>query len=357
MTLRHLDFPSGQPGLYGTNLAYMDDGIYGQIDHVVLGDDPDPSITGNVPKVGATANGDGMIRFILPSSQYTVGMGCRIYLSNIPTGAGDVPYIHQYRDPGNSVLVTVAVNPTGGLTVYRGENFGTVLGSTSGPVLVANSWQHVESKVFASDTVGTVEIRVEGVVVLSLTVQNTSSSGFPIAQVANSNEGGSTGIVCSYYVKDLAIWDSAGSVNNDFLGSIQVHELTTNSDTSFNWAASTGTTGYNLLDEAPPNDDTDYIYAVDPAPAASTFGLTNLPADVTSVKGIYTVVRSRKTDGGDGNLQVGLISNGDTGLGLDRPITTAYTYWADMFELDPDTSTSWSPSAVDAVTLQLNRTV
>lgn len=355
MSLRHLDFPSGQPGLYGTTASFLDDGMYAQIDFIDLVDDPDPSTTGNVAQLSGAASTDANLRFVLPASHATVGMGGRVWLSRIPTGAGDIPCIHQYRDGSNAPTISIAVTPTGAITAYRGNSGGTVLGTTAGPVLVADSWQHVESKVFHSATVGTVEVRVEGVPVLTLTNQNTTAG--PCAQVSYNNEGGGSGVVTAYYLKDIAIWDGAGSVNSNFIGTIQVYELLTTSDDTFPWAASTGTTGFDLIDEAPPNDDTDYIYAIDPPPAASKFNLGNLPADVTSVKGLYVVVRSRKSDGGDGNLQVGIISGASTGLGTDRPITTTYTYWTDMFELDPNTSSSWTPVAVDAAKLQLNRTV
>lgn len=362
MTLRHLDFPSGQPGIYGTSTSFMDDGLYAVVTSIALVDDPSPSITGNVPLITGAANTDGQLRFVLPATHATAGIASRVYLANIPTGNGDNPVIHQFRDGSNAVLVSIVVTATGAIAAYRGgdntnweSGSATLLGTSSSPNLVANSWQHVETKCLFSATVGTVEVRVEGVAVLTLTNQNTGAG--PCAQVACVNAYSGSGVGTSYYFKDLVVWDGAGSVNNNFLGSVQVRELTTSSDVSLNWTTSAGATGWDLIDEAPPNDDTDYIYAPDPPPAAAKFGLTNLPADVTSVKGLYTVVRSSKTDGGDGSMQVGVISGASTGLGTDRAITTTYTYWTDMFELDPATSSSWTPSAVDGAQLQLNRTV
>jgi hypothetical protein len=96
---------------------------------------------------------------------------------------------------------------------------------------------------------------------------------------------------------------------------------------------------------------------VTPAPAASKFGLSDLPTNVTSVKGLYAVNRSRKTDSGDGQLQVGMVSGVSTVLGNDRTITTSYTYWTDVFEEDPATSAPWTRTGVNAAQLQVNRTV
>lgn len=358
MALRHLDFPSGQPGLYD-NISYMDDGLYAFVGNgAAINDDPDPGITGNVLLCSAGgANETNVMRFVLPSAQATVGFGCRLYMGQLPQASDITPGL-EFRDGNNAQLVSLCVSPTGIIQIRRNGLEGTIIASSSGPVLVANAWQHIEMKTLISDTVGTVEVRVEGIVVINATGLDTSGSGLTTAGIfaaTDNRQNTSAGI--AWWIKDLAIWDSTGSFNNDFLGSITVYELLTSSDVAFPWSASTGTTGFNLIDETPPNDDTDYIYASDPPPAASKFGLTNLPADVTSVKGLYAVVRSKKTDGGDGFLQVGMISGVSTGLGTDRPITTAYTYWTDVFEVDPATSTSWTPIAVDAAQLQLNRTL
>jgi hypothetical protein len=136
-----------------------------------------------------------------------------------------------------------------------------------------------------------------------------------------------------------------------------VIDLVPNGDVSFNWTPSSGTTGYNLIDNIPPQDEVEYIAAPFPAPAASLFEITNLPPIATSVKAMIVVNRVRKIDGGDGSVQAGLKSGGTTGLGLNRPITTAYTYYEDVFETDPATGNAWTILAANAAQLYFNRTV
>lgn len=104
-------------------------------------------------------------------------------------------------------------------------------------------------------------------------------------------------------------------------------------------------------------NDMSFISADNAPPSPYVSELSNLPADVTSVKALMTRVRAAKTDGGDGSLQVSVVSNGDIGSGANRPITTSQTYWSDVFQTDPDTSAPWLPSAVDLAQLQLDRTV
>lgn len=103
--------------------------------------------------------------------------------------------------------------------------------------------------------------------------------------------------------------------------------------------------------------DLSYMSADDTPPAAMEFGFTDLPPDVTSVRGLVVVGRMKKIDGGDGNVQMSLISNGSAFDGADRPLTTTDTYWYDISQLDPDTGLPWSPLAVNNMTGRINRTV
>ena len=347
MALRHLDFPSGQVGLYGNSDALLTSGMYAEASFQVdLTDDPDPNITGNVILI-YRGSPPATLRKVLPSVQTEVGIGRRVWLPELPAIDGKIICLMDWRDGANAVLGGVYVNTTGRIVIDGG---GADVVSTA-PALVANAWQHVEAVMDTAS--GSLSVRVEGVDVVSYTGRVL---GGPIAQVAARTlfDVSEDGV---QYLKDFVIWDGSGSYNNDWMGSIQVRELIPNADNSFNWLASTGTTGFDLIDDAPPNDDVDYISAINPPPAASSFDLSNLPVDVTSVRGLYAIVRSRKTDGGDGNLQVGLISGASTVLGADRPITTSYTYWTDVFEVDPNTAAPWSPSAVNSVKLRLNRTL
>ena len=361
MSLLHLDFPSGQTGLYGTTTSYMLDGRYASMStNTSLQDDPEAAITGNVLRLGGTGNQAIApdVRWVLPAETDVVGFGARFYLAALPTATDRLPQIFQWRNLDNETLLYLRINTTGSLSVVNSA--GTVLATSASPVIVASAWQHIEAKALLSATVGTFEVRVEGVAVadLTLTGVNTVGSATPItcAQMAFYSPTNASFAPTNYFVKDFVVWDDAGTLNNDFMGSISIYELIPDGDTSLTWALSSGSTGYSLIDEAPPVDS-DYIYAVDPAPAADKMSLTNLPPDVTSVRGLITIVRSLKTDGGDGNLQVGMVSGVSTGLGSDRPITTAATYWQDVFEVDPATSAAWTPVAVDAVQIQFDRTV
>jgi hypothetical protein len=236
------------------------------------------------------------------------------------------------------------------MNLVSGEPNGSIIATTTSPVITANGWYHLEA-ILDVDT-DTFELRVEGIPVLtanSLAIVNT------IAQVAIGTRTTGTGAGRSYYVKDFVVYDGAGSYNNDFIGSVIVYNLTPTSDVQLNWTPSVGSNGYSILDNIPPVDTT-FITAPNPPPAPYICTLSDLPPDVTSVKALMTFVRAAKTDGGDASLQVSLISDSSTGNGADRPITVAQTYWRDVQEIDPATSSPWLPSAVNAVEMELDRT-
>ena len=334
---------------YGTNTALMLDGLYALTFNVGL--QPDPAGSGvNVLKATTSALTGYLTRRVFPALRTTAGAGFRIWLDGLPPSTSHIPTF-AFLDGSNGQQVAFTVDVIGRIVAHTGGGGGAQIGITAGPVVTANAWHHIEIKAVASLTVGSVEVRVNGVPVLTVAGANTGAGYFQFAL-----ENPASAINYSYYLKDLVVWDGTGTYNNNFLGSVNVIDLLPDSDVSFNWGASSGTTGYNLINDIPPVD-TSYISAAFPVPAASVFGLQNLPADVTSVKGMIPIIRAEKIDGGDGSLQMAMKSGASTGLGSDRPMTVAYTYWQDIFEVDPATALPWTPGAANAAQLQINRTV
>jgi hypothetical protein len=336
---------------YGSVTAYMLNGLYAETTNAVLALDPDPLAPVDYVLNQQGGGGGGYTRKVLSAAQTTVGMGVRVWPAALPS-AGEVP-IFSFNDSANGTNVLITYTTTGQLKAYRGESV-TLLGSSTGPVIVANAYTHIEAKVFFSETVGTVEVRVNGVAKITLTNQDTVQNAIVSCSQVSLRNGP---LQPSLYYKDFFVWDGSGTRNTNFLGMVSVYAITEASDVSLNWATSSGATGYNLINEAPPVD-TGYISAgTGPIPAASVMSLTDLPVDVTSVKALMTIARARKTDGGDGSLQVALKSGASTDLGADNPLTTAFTYYYDFSEEDPATAAPWLRTAVNAANIQFNRTL
>jgi hypothetical protein len=263
-----------------------------------------------------------------------------------------------FRTAANNAIAACYLTPSGQIRVTSAnggpfEGVGTLFGETATPVVVANAWNHIEVKLFRSSTLGEINIRVNGIPVLTLDNLNLGALNTGIFFLGLSSfVAGINGSTAHY--KDVVFWDSNGSQNNDFIGSVIVRRLNPESDVSLGgWVPSTGSTGFNMINSF--NDST-FIQADDSPPALASFELENLPPDIVSVRALIPVTRSRKIDGGDGNLQTGLTGT-LTDLGADRPLTTGFTYNWDVSELSPDTASPWTPLEVDAVKLDIDRTV
>lgn len=357
--------------LYGSNAnkALMLNGIYADITGCDLIADPDGLSPGFVLRPGWNGlnnNNDNWRYAFQSGSQEIAGVALRLWQTALPGGSGRCRFI-DIRNAGNATMAAISVDPTGTLTVITFDTSGDQLNAytTDVPVITATGWYHIEFK-YVHDTanVCSFEIRVEGQTVL--TEDDVPDGGFTTAGVPNGAAQAAahwsqiTGPTV-YYIKDLVIWDGAGAQDNDFFGSVLVAELDPTADVQLNWTPVGGAAGWSILDNIPPNDAI-YLSAPYAAGAPPNFPnpyiatMSDLPVDATSVKGIITYVRAAKSDGGDGSLQVSLISGVDVADGADRPITVAQTYWRDVFELDPATDAPWTPGAVNAAQLQLNRT-
>lgn len=348
MALEHMDNFS----IYGST-GVMTNGVYAEVSgQSALVADPDGISTGQVYRQLSSAAAEAILRYVWSASKATVGQAIRVWMNNLPTFDQDRPRIVSFRDGANVEIAYVIIETTGRLTFTDGVTTIT----TTNPVIAANGWYHIEVK-YSRAGVGSIEIRVEGIAVMLSNNLGYTNAG-NVFQTAIHYVGNNFGGTIAYW-KDLVFWDTAGTYNNDFLGSVLVYNLAPTADASLNWTPSTGAVGWSILDNVPAVD-TEYISAPNPPPLPYVADISNLPVDVTSVKAIMTMVRAAKTDGGDASLQVGVISDPlgvpATALGANRPITVAQTYWRDVFETDPKTSAPWLPSAVNLAQLQLNRT-
>ena len=345
---------------YGGDEANMLNGVWAELGSVTgfndLVEDPDPNVTGSVLFQDGN-NWRARARMVYPGAARAVaGMSVRLWMNSLPSDTSIGTPCILFEDGGGADLGGIRVMPDGSFSVrvIPWSSGDPVLASTA-PVISANAWNHIEIK-FTAGASGEIEIRVNGLTVLAstgLTWGNTNS----VSSVVLMNSGnGNLNNEYSYW-KDLIMWDTLGTSNNNFLGTCHVYTLIPDSDDTLTWTPSTGTTGYDLIDETLTLNDADYISAADPPPAPSVFTVSDLPPEIVGVKALLPFVRARKIDGGDGNVQMGLTVNASTDLGTDRPITTAFTYFWDVSELSPDTGFAWTPTEVNNVKLQIDRTV
>jgi len=229
---------------------------------------------------------------------------------------------------------------SGEFCVRRGT---TVLATTSGLNLLQDVWYWVEFKVLVDNSSGTYELKVGAATVLSDTgvdTQIATNNYYDKVRLYYGNPG------TYHYYDDLYVCNGAGSLNNDFLGNVKVTAIFPDADgNSSDFTPSAGD-NYTCVDEEVVNDDTDYVesdtsshkdlYSYESCGSpASILGLqinTDCrETDATSYS-IHTVIRSGEMDYDDSSQSLG---------------TTNYVTKMRVSEIDPNTSSAWTPNGVD----------
>lgn len=309
------------------------------------------------------STGDGYARRSLGRDCSTVGVGCGFYMAAAPVAVdkGVVGGVHrtciiQILDVNLVEQICVTSGTTGRLQVFC----GLTLLAESTLEIVAGSWNHIEVKVVFDGSAGVVLLHVNGKEWINITDQNTvapGATGFG-SQIAFGVPGGSSSIFNDFlYWDDIFVYDEQTGGVHDILGQYGVYQLKPNADdgTHHDWTLTSGTHGYALINEVPPDDDLNFIFT-GTLTNRSDFGVEPLPANIVSVAAVMPVARLRKTDTGDASVDIGVNSAGTASYSADTPITTSWTYYQPkVLEKDPNTSAAWDPVNVNAALLTIKR--
>lgn len=282
-----------------------------------------------------------------------VGVGFASYIPTLP--AINTGMRLDFNDFANATQFTMYVTSTGALQIKRED--GTVLGTTSGPVITAAAWHHIELYAEMSQTVGVIKIWVNEVLVLNLSaIDNVNSALVETSQLQFEVDGVYPDVTGhDWYIDDLYIYDTTGSINNAApVGDLNAYLLVTTADTAeADWTKSTGSAGYALIDETAP-DDADYIQSA-VVGDRSDFALTDLPSTVNYVAGLFAHVRALKTDAGGAELKTTIMSGSSQSSGSNKSITTAATWWHQAIETDPATGARFTRAGVNAAQVRFDR--
>lgn len=345
---------------YGNDATLMQDGSYAAASVTLRTDRP----RSGTHQCRITAGDDGGLRRVFGDDLEEVGVGYAFYIPTLPTNSGSL-CLAEFRDNANIAQFGICVTSTGQVFCYRGggENgpqFGAIL-DTSGVCVVAQSYQHFEVRGLCDDAVGAVEVRLNGVTVLNLTGANTKAARAADAIIAQVFVGAAGEAVIGFpgYVDmdDFFCWDTlSGSENNDFVGDKKVYTVFPDADTATeDWTPSVGSDSFEMLNNSPPIDDTDYL-VTDDVGARTIVGLQDLPEGIVAIAGVMFATRTWKTDAGNSKVQVGSISAGSETDGVIHAVSMAPTYYTDVFEHDPNTSALWTVAGFNASQALVERT-
>lgn len=260
------------------------------------------------------------------------------------------PEVWKWRfQEGTTVHIEISVNGAGKIEVRRGAA-GTLL-ATGTATMVANVYSHVEVKVNVHATTGSVEVRVNGVVdsTFSGNTRNGGTTGLLDSFVQITPYGGATGNgFC--YLDDFFLMNTAGSLNNDFKGDCRVEALYPNANgnsSGFTGSDGNSTDNYALVDENPPNSDTDYVES-STVGTKDTYGYSNISSTIGTVHGVQILPFAKKTDAGSRAIATVARSGITEAMSADLPLLATYGYYPTIVERDPATVAAWTIAAVNA---------
>jgi hypothetical protein len=290
----------------------------------------------------------GLTKYPAPGDSTSI-MGFGIYMM-----AGYGPLNVRYYS-GATLQCWLAVGASG-IYAYRGSGTANLLGSDTRPVRNA-AWSYVEIKVFLSQTVGTITVKVNGEQVLALTgLDNCAAAETTYGEISFSMSG-----LGQCFLDDVYICDGTGAQCNDFLGECRVVTLLPQTDavaagSNADFTCSTGTDHGALVDEASPNDDTDYV-------SSSTLNHVDTweyPAlgYTGTIKGVQMNLWARKTDSGTRAIAaVTRPVSTNRVHATNHYIGTGYLYWRSIWELNPEDSAAWEVADIDGAEFGVKVTV
>lgn len=331
---------------YGSTAAALDGAYLSFVGDAVITTDRQRTGTHSLKIKYSRYGTTNTVRRAIPGVAKTkLGIGMAIYFTIIPPTIGGMN-ICRFLTANGSLVGGLTFDSTGRL-VFDGV-------SSSEAVLVAKAWQHLEFFVDVAE--GTFEARVNGVVAMSLSGLSLSG-GIAQIEIGQRTAGSPGGEDYTIYIDDLYCWDTTGDHNNDFLGDKKVFYVKADQDKSpQDWLPTGAATGAAAIGTDAPNDNTYITADAGNLPAVSKFSLSTLDPRIAGIAAVQTYTRMKKDDAGTANVRVSLESNSELADGEDRPITTKYTYWQDVFEKDPDTGASWTPQGLQNANLVLTRT-
>lgn len=272
--------------------------------------------------------------------------------------SGGSPWYYSINDAQGAAGVQIALewDDNGILRLYRGTSGTPVLiAGTPAKTYHGDQWDYIEIKFKIHPTAGTVEVRVNTVVVLSYSGPTANRDLVPVLSLANgwdciSLNGGTvtqSGATPAVYFDDRYILDNTGAVNTDYLGNVRVNSqlMTANGDTdnfavtgaSANWQAVLG-------DHI---DDTKYV-------ADGTVNDIDLYVpnpNVVSTNIFAAQIRHvARQDDATQKASTGLMKvSGTLYAGSNHYLSGNYTHYRDVWELNPVTGVGWTAAQLNGL--------
>lgn len=247
-----------------------------------------------------------------------------------------------WADGGSVEHVRIALTAGGAFTIGRAT---TVLATSAAGVVTTGTWFYLEVSAVVSDTVGAVDVRVNGVSVVSVSGVDTKNAGtstnIDLVAFTGRNSG-------NCQIDDVYVCNALGTVNNDFLGDIRVQTLKPNGAGNVTQLTPVGSgTNWQNVDESPVST-ADYNYS-STAGQQDLYALEEVLGGTTAVLGVQVNSLARKTDTSSRSIKNLVRVGGTTTASAAIPLTSQTDTYSTVHNVNPTTSAAWAVGDITAL--------
>ncbi len=249
----------------------------------------------------------------------------------------------------NTAIIGTLVfdGPSQLLKVYSGDTTGTLRLTTS-YMLIQDRWYYIELHVKISDTVGVYEVKVDGTSVGSFNGDTQPGVDYEINRIRFASTP-TVGTNTWWYVDDIVINDTTGTVNNSWVDCLAVQLIRpwgTGSSERWEKYSTTALNNYECVDGAPVADPTEYLYT-EYGGKEDLYLIEDLPVDVYSISAIRADAWACKTSGSSRDLSVAIKSGATTYISTTHELNIYYTLYGSYWEQNPAGATYWSVADIN----------
>ena len=248
-----------------------------------------------------------------------------------------------FQVPGLEIQKLVTTNQI--RAVVTAGNFDSPAG------VPADAWSHIQIRFLASATLGVIQVKLDGNLVIDQENINTGAAAITYARWCSRDLTVSGGHY--QYIDDPVINDVSGSADNGWPGDRRFEGLfpdAVGDESDWDLFPDGGEDDYEDIDEVPADDDTTYLHH----DTDTEEFLVNLPAWsgaglVPQKVHLWACARKEGAAAGD-QFRLTAKQGGITAIGSAQALTTSYLMYLEMLDAAPDGG-AWSNAKIDALQL------
>lgn len=286
------------------------------------------------------------------NSQIVYGM-VKVMFPAVPSA---ITGIIAVTDSTPTQLFSIRVNASGFWQVNNNANATVYTSTLYKPV--ANVWHRIEFYWKQDAVTGEFTIKIDKVADAALTQTGLNNGAAQPRRLRLGVVEAQTNAP-TRYIDDYIVNDSAGAINNTWVGNGYVRQLPMDGSDLANWTVvDAGKANWQCMAEKPWNSNATDMIKSSTSAQEERMTVRDLGSDSTSLSiiALMALIRQRRAVAGNAaNVTVYLRSNGtdDAGLVCDSGSTTWQTFRCVLNETDPSGGAAWTLARVNAMLLKL----